>query len=172
MAEFNSCASLIEDKDSVQEILTKLKESKNPMQDMLDMQNWLQSILAEKLPTYNIKPVDIQTKGQLIKWLDGNFDAIMDEFRELKTSVGGMSNGEKNASAVWKKWKTNHEDMINEKISDMPESDRLEMVMEMIDIYHFVLNMFLALGLTADDIYLLYHLKNLENFKRYTQRDY
>lgn len=172
MAEFNSCADLIKNNERVEEILAKLKSSKNPLQDMLDMQNWLQTVLAEKLPKHNIKPADIQTKGQLVKWLDGNFDAIMDEFRELKTSVGGMSSGEKNASAVWKKWKSNHDEVINQRLDDMTEEDRLEMVMEMTDIMHFVFNMMLALRINADDLYVLYHLKNYENYERYTKRDY
>lgn len=172
MAEFNSCASLIKDQDKVREILEKRSNSANPLQDMLDMQNWLQSVLAEKLPKHNIKPFDIETKGQLIKWLDGNFDAIMDEFRELKNAVGGMSKGEKNASAVWKKWKSNHDELINERLDEMTEEDRLEMVMEFVDILHFIFNGMLALRISADDLYLLYHLKNYENYERYTKRDY
>lgn len=40
-----------------------------------------------------------------IKWVDSQFGAIMDEFREFKNAIGGMSKGEKTASAVWKNGK-------------------------------------------------------------------
>lgn len=166
MAEFNSCASLISDPHLVEEIY-KLSHGKDLLQDMLDMQNKLQTVLAEKLPNRNVKPADIKTKGQMIDWMDGNFDAIMDEFRELKNSVGGMSNGDKAASAVWKKWKSNNEVVRSEQIADMSKEGHLEMLFEMIDIQHFVLNMFLALGLDSKSIHLLYMLKNIENARRY-----
>jgi hypothetical protein len=103
----------------------------------------------------------------MVDWMDRNYDAIMDEFRELKNAIGGMSKGEKEASAVWKKWKANHQDISNELISEMPDEDRLEMLFEMIDIWHFMMNKFLALGLTSKDIYILYMLKNAENKRRY-----
>jgi sulfate adenylyltransferase subunit 1 (EFTu-like GTPase family) len=166
MAEFNSCASLIKDKQAVEEIAARAT-GKDLLQDMLDMQNKLQEVLAEKLPLRNIRPEDIRNKGQLIDWLDGNFDAIMDEFRELKTSIGGMSNGEKNASAVWKKWKGDNIQQRDMHIVDMTKEDHLEMIFEMIDIMHFVLNMLLAFRLSSKDIHMLYMLKNLENARRY-----
>ena len=167
MAEYNSCANLINDKDKLNEIENKFDTSSDPLQDMLNMQEWLQTTLAEKLPENNIKPSDIQTKGEMVEWMDRNFDAIMDEFRELKNSIGGMSKGEKAASAVWKKWKSNHTDISNELVSDMPNEDRLEMMFELIDIWHFVLNKLLAMGFTSKDVYTLYFLKNLENQRRY-----
>jgi|AntRauTorcE11898_2_1112593.scaffolds.fasta_scaffold05499_3 hypothetical protein len=167
MAEYNSCADLIQDKDKVTEIENAFIESDDPLQDMLNMQNWLQTILAKKLPEDNISPDQVKTKGQMVDWMDRNYDAIMDEFRELKNAIGGMSKGEKEASAVWKKWKANHQDISNELISEMPDEDRLEMLFEMIDIWHFMMNKFLALGLTSKDIYILYMLKNAENKRRY-----
>lgn len=172
MAEQNRCADLIKDKSQVKSILEAMNESTNPLQDMLDTQEWLQSVLADKLPEDNIKPSDIETKGQLLDWVDRNFDAIQDEFRELKTSVGGMSRGEKEASAVWKKWKAKHREITGERIDEMSDDDRMEMMMEMIDIWHFILNMFIGMGFKSEDIYLLYMLKNFENYQRYTQRDY
>lgn len=167
MAEFNSCASLIKDQQLVNEILEQYESSKDPLQDIMSLQYKLQTLLAEKQPEFNIKPSDIETKGQLVKWVDGNFDALMDEFRELKTSIGGMSRGEKAASAVWKKWKTEHGTYINEKLSDMSEDDRLEMLMEVIDGLHFYINIMIATGMSSKDVYLLYFLKNYENSRRY-----
>lgn len=167
MAEFNSCASLIKDKEKFDELTSMYEGSKDPFQEIIDMQRALQTVLAQKLPERNIKPVDIKTKGQLIDWLDRNFDAIMDEFRELKTSVGGMSNGEKSASSVWKAWKADNSSQRASEIDSMSEEDRLEMVFEMIDIMHFVVNMLLALRIESKDLYVLYMLKNLENARRY-----
>jgi len=172
MSEFNSCANLIKDQEKVQEILNQRESSPDPLQDMLDTQEWLQSVLAEKLPEFNMKPSDIQTKGELVDWIDRNFDAILDEYRELKTSIGGMSNGEKAASAVWKRWKSDHGKLTSELLSEMPDDDRMEMLMEFIDVWHFILNIFVAMGFKSEDIYLLYMLKNYENYQRYTQRDY
>lgn len=167
MAEFNSCASLVKDSTVVEQILEQYEASRDPLQDIMDMQNKLQTVLAEKQPEFNIKPSDIETKGQLVKWVDGNFDALMDEFRELKNAIGGMSKGEKAASAVWKKWKSDHGTIINEKLVDMSEDDRLEMLMEVIDGLHFYVNIMIATGMSSKDVYLLYFLKNFENSRRY-----
>lgn len=167
MAEFNSCASLIKDKSKVEEILKQYEESTDPLQDILDMQNKLQTTLAEKLPEFNIKPADVETKGQLVDWVDRNFDALSDEFRELKNSIGGMSKGEKAASSVWKKWKSDHGTVIQEKLENMSDDDRMEMLMEVIDMLHFYINIVLATGMSSQDMYLLYFLKNFENTRRY-----
>lgn len=167
MAEYNSCASLVNDDEKMNELVKSFKESPDPLQEMLNMQKWLQSTLADKLPENNIKPDDVKTKGQMVEWMDRNYDAIMDEFRELKNSIGGMSKGEKAASAVWKKWKANHTEISNELIEEMSDEDRLEMLFEMIDIWHFVMNKFLALKMSSFDIYVLYMLKNAENKRRY-----
>ncbi|WQZ01016.1 nucleoside triphosphate pyrophosphohydrolase [Escherichia phage 04086] len=51
-------------------------------------------------------------------------------------------------------------------INDLSPEDQLEIKFEMIDILHFVLNMFQGLGLTAEEIFKLYYLKNAENFAR------
>lgn len=167
MAEFNSCASLIKDEAKLEELEDKFNSTPDPLQMMLDMQEWLQTTLAERLPETNISPSEIKTKGQLVKWIDSNFDAIMDEFRELKNSIGGMSRGEKEASAVWKKWKSNHTNIQSEELDSMSNEDRLEMLFELIDIWHFVMNMFLGLKMDSKDIFILYMLKNAENLRRY-----
>lgn len=168
MAEFNSCASLIKDKSKLDELTDMYAKSFDPFQDILDMQNTLQGVLADKLPARNIRPSDITTKGQLVDWMDRNFDALMDEFRELKTSIGGMSNGEKAASSVWKSWKADNINQRNSMIDSMSEEDRLEMAFELVDMMHFMANMLLAMKLSSKDLYILYMLKNLENVRRYS----
>jgi hypothetical protein len=91
----------------------------------------------------------------------------MDEFRELKTSVGGMSKGEKAASAVWKSWKSDNQKLRGNYLIDMSEEDRLEMKFEMVDIFHFIMNMATAVGLDYEELFVLYLLKNSENANRY-----
>lgn len=165
MSEFNSCAKLYSP-EAVQAARNVYANSTKPFQSMLNLQNQLQLQLHERLPN-NIPPSDIKTKGELIDCLDANFDAIMDEFRELKTSVGGMSRGDKAASAAWKRWKTDNTKIREELLSDMSTDDLLEMKFEFVDIFHFILNMCTALGITYEELFVLYMLKNKENARRY-----
>lgn len=163
--EFNACAKLY-DKGAVERQVQSFQVNTKPFNTILETQNRLQLQLHEKFP-HNLPPSKVLTKGELIDCLDANFDAIMDEFRELKNSVGGMSRGEKAASAVWKRWKTDNLKMREELISDMSEEDRLEMKFEMIDILHFVCNMLTALDISYEELFVLYMLKNKENANRY-----
>lgn len=167
MAHFNECAHLIEGVDKAQnEYWDILGDEKDPLQVMLDMQKSLQVRLAKDKPEYNRHPDDLATAGEVVDWLRNQKDYIDDEFRELLTSLGGMSNGEKDASAVWKPWKSQHGERRETLITDLSPQDQLEIKFEMIDILHFVLNMFQVLGLTAEEIFKLYYLKNAENFAR------
>ncbi|URY13046.1 hypothetical protein [Shigella phage ESh24] len=167
MAHFNECSQLIEGADKAQnEYWDILGDEKDPLQVMLDMQKSLQVRLAKDKPEYNRHPDDLATAGEVVDWLRNQKDYIDDEFRELLTSLGGMSNGEKDASAVWKPWKSQHGERRETLITDLSPQDQLEIKFEMIDILHFVLNMFQGLGLTAEEIFKLYYLKNAENFAR------
>ncbi|WRN92450.1 nucleoside triphosphate pyrophosphohydrolase [Shigella phage vb_GEC_SH_GT] len=167
MAYFNECAHLIEGVDKAQnEYWDILGDEKDPLQVMLDMQKSLQVRLAKDKPEYNRHPDDLATAGEVVDWLRNQKDYIDDEFRELLTSLGGMSNGEKDASAVWKPWKAQHGERRETLITDLSPQDQLEIKFEMIDILHFVLNMFQGLGLTAEEIFKLYYLKNKHNFER------
>lgn len=167
MAYFNECAHLIEGVDKAQnEYWDILGDEKDPLQVMLDMQKSLQVRLAKDKPEYNRHPDDLATAGEVVDWLRNQKDYIDDEFRELLTSLGGMSNGEKDASAVWKPWKSQHGERRETLITDLSPQDQLEIKFEMIDILHFVLNMFQGLGLTAEEIFKLYYLKNKHNFER------
>jgi len=167
MTEFNSCAGLVNDADLKEVDQLRADSPKDILQTMLDMQRRLQSELATRLPKHNKNPDELKTCGDILDWMRRQNDAIDDERRELFTSLGGMSNGEKSATAVWKAWKADHDEKRNTLFADLSEEDRLEVLFEMIDEWHFVLNKFLALGMTSDDIFALYALKNRENFKRY-----
>ncbi|QXV72385.1 dCTP pyrophosphatase [Shigella phage PSD9] len=168
MAHFNECANLIDGVDKAEEAYFNalIHEDKDPLQVMLDMQKSLQVRLSKDKPEYNRHPDDLATAGEVVDWLRNQKDYIDDEFRELLTSLGGMSNGEKDASAVWKPWKAQHAERRETLINDLSPEDQLEIKFEMIDILHFVLNMFQGLGLTAEEIFKLYYLKNAENFAR------
>ncbi|AYJ74547.1 hypothetical protein PYPS2T_140 [Yersinia phage PYPS2T] len=167
MPHFNECSQLIEGADKAQnEYWDILGDEKDPLQVMLDMQKSLQVRLAKDKPEYNRHPDDLSTAGEVVDWLRNQKDYIDDEFRELLTSLGGMSNGEKEASAVWKPWKSQHGERRETLITDLSPQDQLEIKFEMIDILHFVLNMFQGLGLTAEEIFKLYYLKNKHNFER------
>lgn len=167
MAHFNECSQLIAGVDKAQDAYNDvLKGNDDPLQIMLDMQKSLQVRLATDKPEYNRHPDDLATAGEVVDWMRNQKDYIDDEFRELLTSLGGMSNGEKAASSVWKPWKAQHAEYRNRRIDELSPEDQLEIKFEMIDILHFVLNMFQGLGMTSEELFKLYYLKNLENFKR------
>lgn len=166
MAHFNECSQLIEGVEAAdttyQEIVSKHGD---PLQVMLDMQKSLQVRLANDRD-YCYHPDKLATAGDVVAWMREQKDCIDDEFRELLTSLGEMSRGEKDASAVWKKWKARYQEAQAKPITDMSPKDQLEIKFEMIDILHFVLNMFAGLGMSAEEIFKLYYLKNAENFAR------
>lgn len=167
MAHFNECSGLIEGADkAMARYYGHLRGNEDPLQVMLDMQKSLQVRLATDKPGSNMHPDELAQAGDVVTWLRNNKDYIDDEFRELLTSLGGMSNGEKAASAVWKPWKADHVKMQDTYIKDLSDKDQLEIKFEMIDILHFVLNMFHGLGMDAEEIFKLYFLKNKANFDR------
>lgn len=171
MSEYNSCAGLVHseaEREANAEYTSIIESGHDPLDEMLQMQQQLQVDLHNKLPDHNPDPTEIRTKGELIQWIDGNFDAIMDEFRELKTSIGGIDTyGEKDANAVWKRWKADHSRITQEEIDDMSHQDELEMKMELVDLLHFVFNCVIGMGMDSREVFILYYLKNRENFNRY-----
>lgn len=168
MSEFNSCAHLHNEADLLaadakyDEILSA---GSNPLGYLLNIQNTLQEALAEKLGRLQ-PPKAIKTKGELYEFLLSQKIAMDDEWRELIEAVGGMSKPEKDRSAVWKKWKGAYEDIREEKIADMPDTDRLELMFELVDFAHFFFNCLLAVGIDERELFRLYYLKNAENFAR------
>ena len=168
MAHFNECSQLISGVDKAEEAYFNalIHEDKDPLQVMLDMQKSLQIRLANDKPEHNKHPDELATAGDVVDWLRNQKDYIDDEFRELLTSLGEMHRGDKDASAVWKKWKGRYTEAQAKPISEMSPEDQLEIKFEMIDILHFVLNMFAGLNMSAEEIFKLYYLKNAENFAR------
>lgn len=169
MAHFNECSQLVKDKKQLAEIGEQysdlLEQQVDPLQIMLNMQKSLQVRLANDRD-YCYHPDKLATAGDVVAWMREQKDCIDDEFRELLTSLGEMSRGDKDASAVWKKWKGRYTEAQAKPISEMSPEDQLEIKFEMIDILHFVLNMFAGLNMSAEEIFKLYYLKNAENFAR------
>ena len=52
------------------------------------------------------------------------------------------------------------------RVSDLTESDRLELFYEWIDGLHFYMNFAIAIGMTSEDIVNLYMAKQKENINR------
>lgn len=170
MAEFNSCASLVED-DKYQfaaEVYDNLlAEGKDPYQLMLDMQNSLQEQLSDKYPERAKRPMELKNIGEIYDWIRDQKTAIDDEFAELISALPGMNMDEKDRSAIWKKWKKSNPEIRQKKVEDLTKEELLELLFEKIDIVHFDMNVELALRMNAKDRFVLYYLKNAENFRRY-----
>lgn len=166
---FTSCAHLANpvDVEFAEKTYAKLlDEGSDPLQTMLNLQYAAQNKLSDTLP-HVPRPQDLKTCGEKLDWMRLNDDAIADETRELYTALGGMSRGEKPASAVWKPWKAQHLELRAINFDDMSESDQLEAKFELIDQWHFILSKFLGMGMDADEIFKLYAVKQAENLRRW-----
>lgn len=166
--EFNSCAHLMHD-DNMKKALELhddlLKQGKNPLDFMLELQKSLQIKLHNEKPEGNPNPDKLETCGEIANWIRNQDQYIADENIELLTALGGMSNGS-DASAIWKPWKSKHVEAKNRKWEDLSDEDKLETLFELIDIWHFFMNKMLPFGLDAKTIFALYCLKNSENIDR------
>ena len=49
---------------------------------------------------------------------------------------------------------------------DLSSDELIELKFEMCDFYHFVMNMMLALDMTAEEMFMYYYIKNAENHQR------
>lgn len=127
---------------------------------------------------YN-KQVELQTRlgfdfkdwtlKQIADFWMVNKHAMSDELNEMFDALGGIDDGI--GAAAWKYWKQDNQNAKNMKISDLSESDRLELFYEWIDGLHFYLNFAISIGMTSKDIVNLYAAKQAENLER-QQRGY
>lgn len=120
----------------------------NPVVDMFNMQASLQKHLAEKgravdydNASYKEKIDDIS-----VQWRNMTL-----EFAELLERL------------PFKEWKTYPEETLK---GFKDEEDKLETYYEYIDMFHFFMNMGLALGIDGETFERLYTTKNAENFDR------
>ena len=93
-----------------------------------------------------------------------NKHAMSDELNEMFDALGGIDDGI--GAAAWKYWKQDNKKATQMKISDLSESDRLELFYEWIDGLHFYLNFAISMGMTSKDIVNLYAAKQAENLER------
>lgn len=172
MAEFNSCASLINDekiKECNKLYEDLLSEGKDPLEYMLNAQNSLQVHLSETVEG-NKCPDDLSKIGEIYDWLRDNKVALDDEFREVVDALPGMNLPEKERSALWKKWKANHLKLREKDISELEPNELKELKFELIDMWHFFMNMMLGLRISSKELFTYYYYKNLENIRRYNSK--
>lgn len=172
MAEFNSCANLINDekiKECNKLYEDLLSEGKDPLEYMLNAQNSLQVHLSETVEG-NKCPDDLSKIGEIYDWLRDNKVALDDEFREVVDALPGMNLPEKERSALWKKWKANHLKLREKDISELEPNELKELKFELIDMWHFFMNMMLGLRISSKELFTYYYYKNLENIRRYNSK--
>lgn len=168
MSEFNSCSKLTstpEFKEGVEKYEELLAGNQDPFAFMLKMQYDLQQALKVRRPNSQ-DPAKLLTVGEKFEWLRENKQAFDDEYRELIDALPGMSLPEKDRSAVWKKWKDKHEAVRSRTFDDLTEEDMDELKFELVDSFHFYMNMFFAIGLTPEELFVYYYAKNAENHRR------
>lgn len=135
----NKCSSLFK------EDVPKLS---NPVVDMFKMQASLQRHLAEKDRALDYDNATFQQRVDdiTIQWRNMNL-----EMSELLERL------------PYKRWKTYPPERL-EGFKD--DEDKLETFYEYIDVFHFFMNVGLALGIDGDTFEKLYVTKNKENFDR------
>lgn len=170
MAEFNSCAALLNDekvkfaRDKYAELL---KEGKDPLGMIFEMQHALQEELGKNskgLGGQNVNELD--TLAQKYAWLRDNKIALDDEYREVIDALPGMNTPEKERSGIWKTWKKNHAEIGSKTFENLTDDEIKELRFEYIDMLHFFVNMAFALGIDAETVFVYYYYKNAENFNR------
>lgn len=139
------------------------------IQEMLDLQWALQKELSEKVPG-NKDPKELKTLGEIYTYLRDNKIALDDEFREVIDALPGMGIDIKARSGLWKSWKANHADLSAMEFSELSPDDMANLKEEFIDLFHFVLNMMLALGISSDDLFCIYCRKHDINSQRYNSK--
>lgn len=134
----NSCSNLFTD-------CPKLAD---PIVDMFNMQASLQRFLAEKgrAVNYDTASFHDRVKDITVQWRNMNM-----EMTELLERL------------PWKEWKSYTD---AQKADFLSEQDKLETFYEYIDVFHFFMNIGLALGIDGNTFEKLYVTKNKENFDR------
>lgn len=168
MAEFNSCAKLLDENkisNAIKYYFDLKSDHIDPFLVMLEMQKALQEALFKKNP--QVQDVNnLNTLGQKADWLRDNKIAFDDEFRETMDALAGMNKPEKERSALWKKWKKNYDTLRSEEFNKLSTDEQIELKFEVCDMFHFFMNMMLAVNMSAEDMFVYYYYKNKENFDR------
>ncbi|CAB4124616.1 dCTP pyrophosphatase [uncultured Caudovirales phage] len=135
----NSCSHLFND---------NIKKLDNPIVDMFNMQLSLQRHLAEKGRALNY---DTASHKEKVNDISNQWRNISLEFAELLERL------------PFKEWKSYSPEQL---AGFKDDADKLETYYEYIDMFHFFMNIGLALGIDGDTFEKLYVTKNQENFDR------
>ena len=149
----NECKDLLVENDYV--------KSTNHLEKLMTLQKNTQ----EGVYGYDFKSLSL---GEIKDFWLWNTRAIDDEISEAYDALGGVSNNGETSigNAVWKPWKSNHKKAYSMKVSDLSEDDQKELKMELVDIQHFLFNMMISVGMTAEELYNYYISKNKEIIRR------
>lgn len=131
----------------------------------LDFPEWdrifeLQKKLQERLG-YDFQNMTLK---EVVDFFLLNKHALEDELGELMDALGGIHDGIGNS--VWKRWKNNNKLASEMTFNSLTDRDKLEILFEIVDAFHFMINFAIALGFTGSDIASAYITKNIENHNR------
>jgi len=135
----NSCAHLFD---------PTLQKLSDPVVDMFNMQASLQKKLAETGRALNY---DTASHKEKVDDISKQWRNISLEFAELLERL------------PFKEWKTYSPEVL---AGFKDDADKLETYYEYIDMFHFFMNIGLALGIDGNTFEKLYISKNKENFER------
>lgn len=148
---FQQCSHLI---DGYEDLYSKSNDT------LADCYN-LQADTQKNVYGYDFKNMSLR---DIMNFWHMNNHALIDELHEATNALGGIADGD--GSAIWKKWKKAYNSFDNKSISDLSESDLLELKFEVVDLFHFFLNIPISIGMSVKELYNLYMLKNKENRDR------
>lgn len=118
------------------------------IEQMFEMQASLQKFLAVNGKGVDYSSADFKTR----------VDDITKQWRNMNTEMTELLD-----RLPWKEWKTYSPDQLRDFASD---EAKLETWYEAVDVFHFFLNVCLALGIDGKTFVKLYTTKNKENFDR------
>lgn len=127
---------------------TEVKKLPEPLQQIFEMQLSLQKRLAEKGRGVDYEDADYMTR---VGDITTQWKNLTLEFAELLERL------------PHKNWKTYS---LEDKVGYKSHEEMLEIWYEYSDMFHFFINIGLALGIDGDTLEKLYVTKNKENFDR------
>lgn len=153
---FQQCAQL-----SIPDIHSEFKNT-DTLANLMNLQKSIQ----ENIYGYDFDQLQNGTLENLKKFIDWNEEAIRDEQREFANALGGIHT---HGNALWKPWKSKHKEANEKSLKDLTSEELLELKFECVDLWHFLINITLAIGMTPQELFNMYHSKNLENKRRQEQ---
>lgn len=133
----NKCAQLLN------KPVPELKYGEQSLNKMFEMQKSLQERLG-----YDFNSL---TMEQRVAYLKENWIALSDEFSEVLERL------------PWKPWKKYSPEA---KVDWTSEEQKVETQFEIVDAFHFLINMALLVGIDGNTLWKMYAQKNAENFAR------